>query len=112
MSFPPDEVEELSQLFPGISHGAEGGIGYFLIPSLKLPQGCTPESVDALLCPSSRDGYTSRLFFSELIRCTTSPNWNKQNERILERNWFAFSFKVRPGLRLAQLVASHLKGLQ
>jgi hypothetical protein len=112
MSFPQDEVDELKQLFPGISSAAEGGIEYFLIPSLRLPQGCDPETVDALLCPLPRDGYPSRLFLGQLVRCSSNPNWNKQNERILERNWFAFSFKVRPGLRLAQLVASHLKGLQ
>src|ERR1043165_5972301 len=100
MPFPQDQVDELKQLFPGVAHGVEGSAEYFLIPSLRLPQNCTPEIVDALLCPSPRDGYPSRLFFSQLVRCTPNPNWNKQNERILERNWFAFSFKVRPGLRL------------
>ncbi len=90
----------------------DSGTEYFLIPSLAPPLGCVPERVDALLCPTARDGYSSRLFFSQMVAGRGNPNWNRRNERILERNWFAFSFKVPAGLRLAQLVASHMKGLE
>lgn len=108
MTFPTDQLQELARLFPGVKQAIEGGVTYFLLPQLVLPAGRTPERVDALLCPSGRDGYTSRLFLAQMISTTNGLNWNANGTRILERNWFAVSWRVRDGLRLAQMVRAHL----
>lgn len=107
-----DQLAELRELVPRVQRAVEGGVPFYLLPDLSLPLGCTPEKVDALLCPTPRDGYPSRLFFAQRIISPASRNWNGA-ARILERNWFAFSWKVEvPNLRLAQLVLAHLKALR
>ncbi len=112
MEFPPDQIEELKILADGVASAEEGGFAYLLLPSLQLPPGCSPEKVDALLCPVPRDGYPSRLFFAQQITSREQRNWNVTGVRILEGNWYAFSWIVPAGLRLAQLVGAHLKGLR
>lgn len=103
MTLPDDQVRELARLFPGVQQANEGGVTFFLIPKLSLPAGCTPERVDALLCPTARDGYPSRLFLAEQV---TSRSWS--TARILERNWHMVSWRIREGPRLAQMVMAHL----
>lgn len=107
-----DQINELKKLFPNVQEGNEAGYTFFLIPDFKLPQGCIPQVADLLFCPMPRDGYDSRLFFSQQIQTQKPLNWNALNYRILEQNWFAFSWKVAPGMRLAQTLAAHLGGLR
>lgn len=110
--FPEDQIAELKVLYPEIAQAQEAGTTYFLIPRLILPEGCNPSVVDALFCPTQWGGYHSRLFFEQLIASKNSRNWNASNVRIFERNWHAFSLQVKPGLRLAQTIASHLGALR
>jgi hypothetical protein len=112
MKFNDEQVEELKLLCPGVAQAEEGGRTFFSLPGLSLPEGCQPSQVDALLCPSEMDSYPSRLFFAAQIQGPGSRNWNANGVRILEKNWHAFSWKVDPKLRLAQMVAAHLKGLR
>jgi len=114
MEFPLDQIEEMKAAFPGVSSAEEGGIVYFLIPQFQLPLGTSPSVVDLLLCPTAdRHGYPSRLFFGEQVRSKNPLNWNTNGVRILERNWYAYSWKVtQQGLRLMQILALHLKALQ
>lgn len=112
MSFPVDQVEELKAIFSNVSSAEEGGVTFFFIPSLELPPGCRPEQVDALLCPTLRDGYHSRLFYAAQVQSPTQRNWNASGVRILERTWYAFSWKVPENLRLAQMISIHLRGLR
>lgn len=113
MEFSTNEVEELKQLSPNVMRCEEGGVSYFLLPQLELPENCSPLQTDALLCPSPRDGYTCRLFFSSVIQAKKALNWNAQSVRILERNWHAFSWKINANnLRLMQMVAIHLGALR
>lgn len=107
----PDQIEELKKLFSGVKYAEEAGHRYFLIQDIELPANCTPDKVDILLCPDHREGYRSRLFFASQINSGKSLNWNIQGIRILERNWYAFSWKLPEGLRLAQMLTSHLRGL-
>lgn len=108
-----DELRELLRQYPELEEGTEAGITYYIIPSLRLPEGCTPDRVDALLCPKGRDGYSSRLFLERAVTCQAARNWNASNVRILERNWFAVSWRVSaPNLRLAQLLAAHLEAFR
>lgn len=105
MDFPEDQIRELQQLFPRAGRADEGGVTFFVLPAVPLDT-CTPKTVDALLCPTQRDGYPSRLFVSQQIQPSRSANWNAF--RILERNWYAVSWRIRDGLRLAQMALAHL----
>ncbi|MBS0207113.1 MAG: hypothetical protein JSS49_29915 [Planctomycetes bacterium] len=111
MSFADDEVAELKLLCPDVCQVAEGGCTFLLLPGLHLPEGCKPAQTDALLCPTARDGYNSRLFFAEKVASKTDRNWNATGVRIAERNWHAYSWKTNASLRLAQMVAAHLRAL-
>lgn len=112
--FSEADVQELKAAFGEIYTVEEAGVTYFLIPGLPIAGTPNPDlRVDVLLCPTPIMGYPSRLFFAQVIPTTQQRNWNAQNVRIAERNWFAFSWKVeRPGLRLAEMVASHLQGVR
>lgn len=111
MNFPSDQIEELKVIAPDLSLAEEGGTTFLLIKNLSLPDGCKPAVVDALLCPSPREGYESRLFFAEKITGGPSRNWNG-NLRVLNRNWYAVSWRTSAGLRLAEMVLVHLKALR
>lgn len=76
MRFPTEQVAELARLCPGVQQAEVGGVTVFRIPALPLPEGCTPDAVEALLYPAPRDGYTSRLFFAERVQGGPSRNWN------------------------------------
>ena len=112
MSFPPEEIEKLRQHCDSVSSATEGGAAYLLLHGLRLPPGCAPAIVDALLCPTDRDGYASRLFFASQVAGKAAMNWNAQGTRILERNWFAYSWKTRAGLALGEMLADHLAPLR
>lgn len=105
------EVSELFALYPGAQSVSEAGVTFVLLPGLALPAGCIPPVVDALLCPSPRDGYESRLYFSANIAGGPARNWNG-SVRIAERNWVAVSWRTAAGLRMAQMVSSHLDAVR
>jgi hypothetical protein len=111
MILPVDQIEELRALCESISQCDEGGHTYLLLSKLRLPDGCQLALVDVLLCPMEREGYASRLFFAEKVGTREARNWNT-SVRILERTWHAFSWRTQKGLRLAQMIAAHLKALR
>jgi hypothetical protein len=82
------------------------------LPELHLPEGCNPGHTDCLLCLGPRDGYDNRLFFSVIVITPAPRNWNTQNVRILERNWFAYSWRVPVGLRPIEILIGHLRALR
>ncbi|MBL9170656.1 MAG: hypothetical protein JNN07_23190 [Verrucomicrobiales bacterium] len=108
MTFPEDQIVELKGLCPEIAQGEEGGQSFLLLPKLPLPPGSDAANVDALLCPYERDGYASRLYFARQVGGPRPLNWNAFNVRILNRNWYAHSWRVRKGLRLAQMLGEHM----
>lgn len=111
---PQDQIDELKGMYSGLGSIAEAGVQYILIPNLMLPKGCSPERVDALLCPTNRgDGYASRLFFAQRVAGPKVLNWNANGVRIGDRNWHAFSYRIGASAkRLAQMISSHLTALQ
>ena len=111
MALPDDQIQELKQFFPEIVAATEGGGTYLRLSNAMLPSGCTPARMDLLLCPFEREGYPNRLYFAERVQCRNTLNWNGTT-RVLERNWFAFSWKISPGLRLLQMVQEHLRPLR
>lgn len=111
MTHDTTQIDELRSLCESVSCATEGGVTFFWLRRLLLPEGCTPSEVDVLLCPVSRDGYDSRLYFAQQVTSRQQRNWNAQH-RVLDQNWWAFSWRTQPGLRLAQMVAIHLRGLE
>ncbi len=111
MNFDATQIKELKQITPNLSYAQEGGYSFILIEGLQLPDGCKPQVVDALLCPTARDGYESRLFLSTQISGCPARNWNG-NIRALERNWYAISWRVPTGLRLSEILLVHLKAFR
>lgn len=111
MDIPDEEIEELKKCYEGIRRLEEGGLIYFYIPALILPDGCDPKVVEAMLCPVQRDGYPSRLFLSAMVTTPFPRNWNANGVRIMECQWYAFSYNNIKGT-LLQLLAGHLRGLK
>lgn len=105
-----EQVEELLRVFPAAQESTEAGVTYYLLPALATPTGCAPATIDALLCPTARDGYPNRLFYAQRVEglVASTRNWNANGVRILERSWWAPSVQTAPGLRLVQMVRAHL----
>jgi hypothetical protein len=111
-TFPAEQLDELKALYGEITVATEGGTLFIRFAALPLPDGCAPGTMEALLCPSAREGYPSRLYFAQRPTNGKAPNWH-MNPRILERNWHVYSWKVPgEGHRLAQLVEMHLAALR
>lgn len=112
MAHSKEETDHLKRYCGKLGHFEEGGKPYYLLEALRLPDGCQPSACDALLCPVESDGYSSRLYFSAQIAGTYTRNWNVQNLRIGERNWFAFSWQTNlpPTATLGEMLIAHLGG--
>jgi hypothetical protein len=107
-----EELAALRKACPGVMSAEEAGAALFMLPQLTLPFGCSPAKVDALLCPTARDGYPSRLYFAQQITSPNARNWNG-NWYVLERHWYAFSWSVKAtDLTLVQTLLEHLEGLK
>ena len=104
------QLEELKRFYPDAKLIPEGGINFIYIPELILPLGCTPDKIEALLCPILRDGYPTRLFYSQKIAGIPAKNWNG-NIRICDRSWVSYSWKSRDGMELLEMVRYHLSTL-
>ncbi len=105
-----DKLAELQRQFPGAKQCQEGGTTFYFIPSLHMPPGCIPQHTDVLLCPTARDGYSSRLFFAARVQGPVPRNWNGDSH-ILGRQWYAFSWSDIQGLPLVDLVLAHVRAL-
>lgn len=106
------ELRELDLLCSAAKEHVEFGLTYILLPQLRLPSGCSPATVDALLCLNQRDGYPTRLFFAQTITCKNGLNWNAQNVAILQRTWFAYSWNYVASGRPVEVLAQHLRALR
>lgn len=83
---------EFDAVAPGARRLSEGGLRYVYFPNLLMPAGCTPATVDCLLCLDPVNGYTSRLYFAQQVaKAGVALNWNG-NMHIIGRNWFAYSW--------------------
>jgi len=107
-------IAELNQVCGGeATEYHEFGLHYILLPALRLPQGCTPGIVDALLSLSPRENYPTRLFFAQQVQSKNPLNWNSQSVPILQRTWFAYSWNyVTNDSRPLEVLANHMKALQ
>ena len=113
MVFPTDQIEALKKLYPELAAASEGGTVFIRINKLVLSEPCQPREVVGLLCPTARDGYPSRLFVSEKVNHSGKVSWNPADGcMILGQQWWALSWKTRPGQTLVQMVIDHLGGFQ
>jgi hypothetical protein len=114
MPFSDEQVEAMKAHCAGVASCSQGTIEYLLVAGLRLPN-CKPDVVDALLCFGDRgEGYPTRLYFTERVAPARaiSLNWNANGVRILERNWYAFSWKVPLGLSPEETLLEHMKPLR
>ncbi|MDQ5936897.1 MAG: hypothetical protein QG574_4237 [Cyanobacteriota bacterium erpe_2018_sw_21hr_WHONDRS-SW48-000092_B_bin.40] len=106
-----EELEPLKKHCDELSLHIEGGVEYIHFKNLKLPEGCSPQSTNAIFCPSPRDGYESRMGFEQKVVTPFPRNWTEI--RILDRNWAAFSWRYPvAGLSLLQILLGHFEGLK
>lgn len=113
MDFSEDQILELKSIAPDLSIAQDGGYTYIRIDNLQLPDYCKPNVVNALLCPSQKDGYESSLFYSvNITGLPNTRNWNRIDVRILEERWYAMSWRVNSGLRLSEMLLIHLSALR
>lgn len=113
MAINNDQRAELEAECEAVGSCIVGNTEFHLLTGLRIA-GCTPPKVDAMLCMGERDGYPTRLFFAERV-APAKPyalNWKAQTERILERNWHVFSWKVPQGLSPIETLHEHLKPLR
>jgi len=104
-----DDLDEVRRhLAPAAEEMAEGGVEYLHLPGLKLPNG---DVVDALLrLTVTGDGYATRLYLPQPV-AGPAQNWN--SHRILDRQWFTWSYKdVSPQERLVVIIRNHFRQLQ
>jgi hypothetical protein len=102
-----DGLEEMRCLCADARYVSEGSNTYVYIPSLKL---CNGRMVQALLCLTARDGYTTRLFLSEPI-AGKGANWT--THRILDKTWHTWSWnQVLADQRPIEILADHLRALR
>ena len=107
MKFPEDQIDELKKLYPNIQIAEEGGSTFFFIPKVTLPNGCEPNKLDVLFCPTAHRGYASRLYFEQKFSGGPSRNWNGEY-RLLDKTWYAISWNINQNQRLIQMIRSHL----
>jgi hypothetical protein len=114
MALEQQQIKELKAYYPDLSLVEDGEVEFILISPLPLPQGCNPESVDGLLCPSPRDGYTSRLFLSSKVTHKgPGQNWNANGVIIAGRKCWAVSWKTNQNnLSLLGMVLAHLEAFK
>jgi len=103
------QIAELQAVSPGATEITEGGQVYIHLPTLALPDGCSPNRVEALLCLTQHGGYPTRLFLSHPVGRGSNPS----SHCILGRTWHTWSWNYIPAnLRPIEILAEHLRGLQ
>lgn len=102
------QIKDILEAFPDAKRCTEGGFNFIFFPEIELPSGCTPAKVKALLCYQKRDGYESRLFLSSKITGCRQKNWNANNIRMFDSNWFAISWRTESGLTVKEMLFNHL----
>lgn len=108
--FAEDQMEELRQICSGAVPMADGTLRLVHLPNLQVPTGGNVKVLEGLLCPTNHSGYETRLFLSE-GRFGRVNNWT--SHQILGKTWHTWSWQgVSASLRLAEILALHLKALR
>ncbi len=107
MGVAAEGIEELQAVSKGAKLVQVGGATYVHLPTLTLPNG---RLVEALLCLTVSNGYTTRLFLSEQVPCKGN-NWTVH--QILDKPWHTWSWNGVPSdIRPIEVLVSHLAALR
>lgn len=110
---PAEQIAALKTLYPEISAAEEGQWTFLRIEKLGLPDGANPQTVTALLCPTLRDGYQSRLFLSaKVTHQGKGTNWNADGVVILGERWWAVSWQTKPDRTLLEMIQDHVEAFR
>ena len=96
MTLPQDQLDRIKSVWPDVQITEDGGKPYVLLPSVRLPDGCTPAVTACLICPYERDGYPCRLFLADRVNGPKQPNWTNPSY-LAGRTWQAYSLKLSNG---------------
>ena len=107
-----DEHQELARGADEVRECDEAGLRLIYLGGLRLPAGCTPAQLDALLCLTQHAGYLTRLFLAQQVTCGKPVNWTG-TVHLFGRNWFMFSWNnVSAAQRPMQVLLGHLDALR
>lgn len=102
-----EHIQEVAELCGAAREVAEG---FIYIPKLRLPSGCEPSELEALLCLVTHNGYVTRLFLAQAIPGRRN-DWT--GVYLQGRTWYTWSWNdVSAQLRPAQVLAEHLRALR
>jgi hypothetical protein len=106
----PEHLAEMKAVCSGVEELTEGGQVYLHLPALKLPGGCNPGVLDALMALHQHSGYPTRLFLAQRVQ-GRGQNWTVHH--VLGRTWHTWSWNyVKADRRPAEVLAEHLRGLR
>lgn len=109
MTEPGQELARLRRLCPEAEQWDEQGGSLVYLPGLRVESAGAIRTVDVLLCPRERDGYQTRLFFSEQL--PVSRNWSPYT--LMARTWYACSWQGVPADQpWLDILASHLEAVK
>jgi hypothetical protein len=109
------QIDKLKAYCEGVSSAVVGTITYLVLKALRLPPGASQATVDAMLrLGDSGDSYPTRLYLSQRVvgASKIALNWNVVDQRILEQNWSAYSWKAAADLPLEEILLEHLKAVR
>ncbi|MBB1090450.1 hypothetical protein HUU61_04035 [Rhodopseudomonas palustris] len=105
------QFAEIRKLYPNAEMWTEGGQQAVYLPQLRIANQGATVIRDALLWPTTREGYSTRLFLSEAVTAPRAKNWNPFN--ICGRSWYACSWQGVPAtLPWVEILANHLSVLK
>jgi hypothetical protein len=109
MTLPLNGLTELQEAYPNAMVLSDGGVAFVSIPDLQFTTGGGVTSVNALLCPQSHSGYTTRLFLERSFP-SSGQNWTAHT--ILNRTWWSWSWNnIQENQPLLTILAGHLRAI-
>jgi hypothetical protein len=107
---PAGRLQALAGVCQSVEEFQEGAVTYVYLSNVKIKVAGSPFVVDALLCPSTHAGYTTRLFLSQPFP-QRAANWTVH--QILGRAWHSWSWQGVPAdLPLEKMLLCHLDALK
>ena len=103
MSRDKAQLDELRLIHPGAEEHVEGPYTLILLPQLTV-HGVTMKGV---LCAQEHGGYLTRLFLEKPVGSRSFSQ-----HVLLNATWYTWSWQgVSAGLRLAQILALHMRAI-
>ncbi len=106
------QLVRLRGLCPGAelwTEPGEAGGSLVYLPDLKVESCGTIRTIDGLLCPRARDGYDTRMFYSQQM--PVARNW--ATHVVMARGWAAHSWSgISSDLPWLDILASHLETIK